>query len=403
MDVQEGPVQAATSIDPTATPDVVARARALTPMIGSLSSQIEKERRLPPGLLAELHRAGLFRLLLPRSQNGLETDPLTFLHVMETVGRADASTAWNLCQAGGCAMSAAYLEPSVAWEVFGRDPEAVLAWGPGRDVRAVAVEGGCRLTGTWTFNSGGRHATWLGAHCPIYEPDGTQRCDAEGHPVERTFLVPVADVEWSDVWSVIGLRGTASDSFTLDGYFVRHDHSMTRDWTKELRETGPLYRLSARALFAVGFAAIALGIARAGLDAFIEVARTKVPRETKRALRENPAVQSQTAVAEARLRSSFQFLVHTVGETWDAVQCAPFTLEQRMAIRLATTFCIHQAREALDFAYDAAGATAIFEDHPLERRFRDLHTLTQQLQGRASHFETVGAYLLGAEPDLAFV
>jgi alkylation response protein AidB-like acyl-CoA dehydrogenase len=373
-------------------------------MIGSLSATIERERRLPPQLLAELHRAGLFRLLLPRSQNGLETDPLTFLEVMETVARADASTAWNLCQAGGCAMSAAYLDHTVAWEIFGGDPEAVLAWGPGHDVRAVVVDGGCRLTGTWSFNSGGRHATWLGAHCPIYEPDGTPRRDREGNPEERTFLVPASEVSWTDVWSVLGLRGTASDAFTLDGRFVPFGYSITRDWTKERREDGPLYHLSARALFAIGFAAIALGVARAGFDVFIDLARTKVPRETKRGLRDNAAVQAQTAQSEARLRSSLQFLVHTVGDTWVAVQrSGAFTLEQRMAIRLATTFCIHQARDALDFAYDAAGATAIFDSHPLERRFRDLHTLTQQLQGRASHLETVGAYLLGAEPDLTFV
>ena len=79
------------------------------------------------------------------------------------------------------------------------------------------------------------------------------------------------------------------------------------------------------------------------------------------------------------------------------------TVDQRITIRMASTHAIHKAREAVDFAYNAAGASAIFGSHPLERRFRDIHTVTQQLQGRLSHFETVGAWMLGADADLTFV
>ena len=75
------------------------------------------------------------------------------------------------------------------------------------------------------------------------------------------------------------------------------------------------------------------------------------------------------------------------------------TLEQRMTIRLASTFAIHQSLAVVDTAYHAAGSTAIFEENPFERRFRDIHTVSQQLQGRQEHFETVGQYLLGLEPD----
>ena len=79
------------------------------------------------------------------------------------------------------------------------------------------------------------------------------------------------------------------------------------------------------------------------------------------------------------------------------------SLDHRIAVRGASTNAIHKAREAVDFAYNAAGATAIFESHPLERRFRDIHTVTQQLQGRLSHFETVGAWMMGADADLTWV
>jgi alkylation response protein AidB-like acyl-CoA dehydrogenase len=66
-----------------------------------------------------------------------------------------------------------------------------------------------------------------------------------------------------------------------------------------------------------------------------------------------------------------------------------------MRIRLASTTGIHRAKEAADLAYRAAGATAIFEGNPFERRYRDLHAVTQQIQGRFSHLETVGQFLLG--------
>ncbi|SIO53710.1 Acyl-CoA dehydrogenase [Bradyrhizobium erythrophlei] len=382
---------------------VIARAEGVRPAVAAASNEVEATRRLPPALLDKLHDAGLFRLLLPRSSNGIETDPVTFFHVIETIARADASTAWCLSQAGGCAMSAAYLDLPVAQAIFG-DPKAVLAWGPGPRVKAVECDGGYRVTGVWSFASGGRHATWLGAHCPIYAADGSPKREANGEPLERTMLVRSQDVEWTDIWNTVGLRGTASDQFALNDFFVRSDHSITREFDRECRETGPLYRMSAHTCYQVGFAGVACGIARGALDNFVDVARNKVPRGMKSPLRDNAVVQSGLAQAEVNLRAARAFLLQSMADIWkDLVAGTSITVEQRVIIRMAATHAIHKGREAVDFAYNAAGATAIFEGHPLERRFRDIHTVTQQLQGRLSHFETVGAWMLGVEADLTFV
>src|SRR3979409_1904155 len=151
----------ATSADLAGDQTVIARAEAVRPAVDAASNEIECTRRLPPALLDKLHRAGLFRLLLPRSSNGIETDPMTFFHVIETIARADASTAWCLSQAGGWARSAAYLDVPLARAIFGDDPRAVLAWGPGPKVKAIECDGGYRVTGVWAFASGCRHATWL--------------------------------------------------------------------------------------------------------------------------------------------------------------------------------------------------------------------------------------------------
>ena len=385
-------------------PTVIALAETVRPAVEAASNEIETTRRLPPALLDHLHEARLFRLLLPRSSDGIETDPVTFFHVIETIARGDASTAWCLSQAGGCAMSAAYLDLPVAHAIFGNDPRAVLAWGPGPKVKAIECAGGYKVTGVWSFASGGRHATWLGAHCPIYTTDGAPKRDANGEQQERTMLVRSADVAWTDIWNTVGLRGTASDQFALNDFFVRSDHSITREFDRECRESGPLYRMGAGTCYQVGFAAVACGIARGALDHFVDVARNKVPRGAKSPLRDNAVVQSNLAQAEVNLRAARGYVLQSMAETWRSLCAgATITVAQRINIRMAATHAIHKAREAVDFAYNAAGATAIFENHPLERRFRDIHTVTQQLQGQLRHFETVGAWMMGADTDLTFV
>jgi alkylation response protein AidB-like acyl-CoA dehydrogenase len=383
--------------------EYVERARALAPLLESCADQVEADRRLTPTLLDGLHDAALFRLLLPRFLDGGEVDPVTFVTVIEEIAKGEGSAAWCLCQAGGCAMTAAYLSPEVAREVFG-DRRAVLAWGPGPDARAIAVDGGYRVTGMWSFASGCRHATWLGGHCPIVTAAGAPRRRADGRREERTMLFPAASAEIVDVWHVSGLRGTGSDAFTVADLYVPHEYSVSRDDPAERRQPGPLYCFPAGSLYASGFAGVALGLGRAMLDAFVDLAREKTPRGGRRTLRDNHVIQSQVAQAEARLRSARMFLMGSLDEIWREVgRSGTLTLDQRMTIRLAATYAIHQARDVADTAYAAAGSSAIFTAGAFERRFRDIHAVTQQLQGRQSHFETVGQFLLGLEPDIQFV
>lgn len=390
---------------PTGDALIGARAEEIRLAAAACSEEIEHFRRLPPALLDQLHAAQLFRLLLPRSANGLEVDPITWMQVIETVAQGDGSTAWCLSQAGGCAMAAAYLDAGVARRIFGDDPRAVLAWGPGPKARAVAVDGGYCVTGVWAFASGARHATWLGAHCPIFTPDGAPVPGADGAPLERTLLVPANECALSDIWNTLGLRGTASDQFALEDHFVPADHSITRHYDRECREPGPVYRISALIYWAVGFASVGLGLARASLDTFVHLARDKVQRGLKSPLRENAAVQTRLAQVEAELCAARAYMRQCLAETWAHVNQpdAVMTLAQRMRIRMASTHAIAKAREAVDFAYETIGTAAVFASHPLERRYRDMHTVTQHLQARLGHFETAGAWMLGLEPDLTFV
>jgi alkylation response protein AidB-like acyl-CoA dehydrogenase len=378
--------------------DCVARARALAPLIAANAARTEQEREITPEVISALHDARLFRMLLPRSCDGLEVDPASFMQAVEELAKADASTAWCVAQASGCSMSAAYLAPEVAREVFG-NADAVMAWGPGpggSDAKAVAVAGGYRVTGTWSFASGIKHAGWLGCHCLVFEPGGVPRLQPDGKPFERTVVIPKASAEVTDVWRVIGLKGTGSDRYAVDDLFVPAAYTFTRESPDDRREAGPLYRVTTFQLYGVGFAAIALGLARAALDSFVALAADKVPMSRTSVLRENAVIQSQVALAEAKLASSRAFLLQALSATWEiASRGEALPLSQRAMLKLAGTYAAHQGKDVVDAVYHAVGATAIFESNPFERRFRDVHTVMQQVQSHFANFELVGQVLLG--------
>lgn len=378
-------------------------ARALGPTIAACADRVEAERRLPAPLSDALHEAGLFRMLLPRSLGGAELDPRTFVQVMEEVAKADASTAWVLGQTAGCSMIAAYLTPAVAKAIFG-PPRAVLAWGSGPQGRAVPVDGGYRLTGSWSYASGLHEATWLGAHTFVTAADGTPHRHADGTPKIRTLLFPIEQATVADVWHVMGLRGTGSDTYEVADLFVPDAHSAARDDAAERREHGPLYCFSSGSLYASGFACVSLGIARALLDAYVALATEKTAHRARRTLRESPVVQAEVALADARLRAARSHLLATLAEIEDGARRAgEVTLEQRVRIRQAASYASREGREVGTALYHAAGAQAIFASGPWERRLRDLHSVSQQLQGRDDHFEAVGRFLLGLAPDSPFI
>lgn len=383
--------------------DYIARARGLTPLLARAAPRIDAACELPQDVLDAMHAQGMFRLLVPRSVGGAELDPVTYVQCVEAIAAGDASVAWCMNQGSGCSMSAGYLERHVALEVFGGDRD-VLAWGMGTDARAVRVSGGWRISGNWAFASGSRHATWLGAHCPCFEADGTPQRHSDGRAWERTMLFRREKAAIKDIWQVVGLRGTGSDAYSVQDLFVDDAHTLTRDRPEERREPGLIYRFAAMQIYASGFAAVALGTAGAALDSFIELARGKTPALTSTALRDSAVVRAAIGMADARLKSARTWLLDVLRETQAAVRITgELTTEQRVAIRQASTYAIHQAKEVVDVAYHEAGSTAIFEVNPFERRFRDVNTVTQQVQGRRSHFETVGQHLLGGTPNLRWL
>src|SRR6266566_6816789 len=267
---------------------LIERACALAPLIAREADEIERTRRLTQPVVSALIENGLYRVLLPQSVGGTEAPPEIFMQMLEEIAKADASTAWCLGQCSVCAMTAAYLDPDAAHEIFNAPP-GILAWGAiAHEVQAVP--GGYQATARWDFASGSRQASWLGAHVRVVEADGTPRKKKDGAPEIRTILFPIASATMYDVWDVIGLKGTGTDSYSVENLFVPEKFAALRDDPSALRETGPLYKLSTNMVFSMGFAATSIGVARATLDAAIALSRSKRPQGLT-AMRENNAVQ----------------------------------------------------------------------------------------------------------------
>jgi alkylation response protein AidB-like acyl-CoA dehydrogenase len=240
----------------------------------------------------------------------------------------------------------------------------------------------------------------LGAHVPVIEPDGSRRVGPDGKPLVFTMFFPKSSAKVRDTWQVMGLRGTGSDSYTLTDLFVPEAYSLPRYTARRPRVAGDLYVFTPSTLYASSFAGIALGIARSVMESFVSDVKDTKPRGASRTRGENNVIQSQVAQNEARLRSARMFRLGSISEIWaEARKTGALTQEQLVTMRMASTWAIQSAREVVAQLYAAAGALAIFNSRPFERRFRDIHTVTQQIQGHPAHFETVGQILLGREPD----
>ena len=377
----------------------LAAARSLAGPIAAAASAIEESRRVPPALVRQIAQAGLFRLLVPGELGGLEVDPLTMLDVLEEVACADGSAGWALMIGATTGVIGAYLPDAAAREIFAADPESVAGGVFHPRGRAVLADGGYRVSGRWPLASGCQHCSWLLGGCLIVDGGGRPQPRADGTPELRMTIFPADQVRIIDTWNVSGLRGTGSHDIAVEDVFVPRERSV---WfsSDAPRRGGALYAFPVYGLLALGIAAVALGIARAAIEDFTAIAGKKVATGSSRPLAARSATQTQLAHAVAGLGASRAYVRETVREVWDDARAGtPVTLEQRARLRLAATGAVRGAAHTVDLMYEAGGATAIYADNPLQRRFRDVHVATQHILVAAPTYELAGRVLLGLPAD----
>ena len=235
--------------------DPVARARELGPEIAAAADEIERTRRIPGGPAgADARRSGCSAWCCRARPAATRSSLAVYVAALEEIARHDGSIGWNTFAGNSSALIAPFLDADVNRTIFG-NPRTVVSWGPPNASRARAVEGGYRLTGKWDFSSGCRQANWMGAHGHVVEADGSLRLNRFGRPTVRTLLFPAEQATLIDTWHTIGLRGTASDSYSVDDLFVPEAFSTTREDPTLRREKGPLYAFTMQGLYAAGVAA----------------------------------------------------------------------------------------------------------------------------------------------------
>jgi alkylation response protein AidB-like acyl-CoA dehydrogenase len=377
--------------------NAIETARDLAPLAERSAGEAERERRLSRELVDRMIEAGFFRMCVPRSIGGGESDPATLVSVCEELARGDAAAGWCIAVTSTAGMLAAYLPESASEQVYGA-PESVVGGVFAPRGRAVAEDGAYRVSGRWPFASGIDHCDWLMGGCLEIE-NGAPRLLESGQPDVRLVLFPKGDVEVIDTWYVSGLRGTGSHDMAIEDQIVPAERTGSLI-SQRPREQGALYAFPPFGLLALTIAGVALGIGRAAIDDLIDLAGAKTPTGSRRSLAERAVTQGELARAEVALRAARAFLYEAVAEAWDAARSgAAVPVDQRVALRLAATHATTSARTAVDVAYDLGGGSSIYETSPLQRRFRDVHAATQHMLVGTATWELTGRLLLGLPTD----
>jgi indole-3-acetate monooxygenase len=368
--------------------------RALAPQIEASVEENERTRRLAPSLVEAISRAGLFRLGRPRSLGGDEVDIMTTMRVVEAVSRIDGSTGWCLAIQGNGSLLSGYLPKVDATEIFGSDPDVVLAGALPPFGEAIVVDGGYRATGRWPFASGCQHAQWLVGGCRIVD-GGQPRLRPDGMPVVRVLCFPAASCEILDTWHTMGMRDTGSHDFAVRDLFVPAAHTLS------LREApvepGPLYAFPTLALLGASLATLELGIARHAIDILSEVARTKIALRSRQVLSQQATLQADLGRAEGLLRSGRALLYETLDELWHLVAAGqtPSVAQRAMQV-LASTQATQSAIQTVKLMFSAAGSTSVYTTtSQLERCLRDARTAGQHIAVARANYEMIGQAMLG--------
>ena len=384
---------------------VVRAAMALQPELRRYREDIEREQRLTPALVEKMRAAGFYRMTIPRPLGGLQVDPLTYLRVVELMAEGLGSVGWNLANNGIGQLVTLGLPDDGVREIYGGAEVPGLAGtaiqGGGQ---AVAVEGGYRVSGRWSFGSGCQEASWMLSSFQILD-DGKPRVRPDGSPAfwrgvfrrEEATIVPGS-------WDVSGLRGTGSFDWTVENVFLPERRTtihagapLDNQWS---RWPGLTYALPVQAWVGPHHSAVITGIARAGIDALIALAVEKTPRGRPGGLLwENPQVQDAVGRADAILNAGRVYRSATIAELWDTVAAGKeTTLEQRARCRLASTYAADSAREAMDLVYRHGGSTSFKRESRLAECWRDLHVVGQTVTIAPEWYPIAGRALLGMDP-----
>ncbi len=366
------------------------RARSLEALVRQHADASERQRHLHADVARAFAETGLYRIAAPQDCFGGEADPCTQIATIEVVSGFDGSAGWNLMI--GIETFGLIAPAFTACMDLIADPLVIMCGSTAAVGRAHKVDGGYRVNGQWQFVSGCHNSSIFGATVRLYENDEPVAGLATVYAV-----VELPDFEILDTWHVGGLCGSGSHDVRLTDVFVAEDRIVAP--MGAAANASPLLHFPLGSRLAYNKVGVALGIARAAIDAFVELAEGKTPRFTSASLRERPHAQRAVAEAEIRLRGCRSVVFELLEQMWSVVQeRGHITTRERAIFQIACSDAVKGCAEAVELVSEAAGTTANQKGHPLERLTRDIRVVRQHITVASHHIEDGGRVLLGLEP-----
>ncbi|MDX3455654.1 acyl-CoA dehydrogenase family protein [Streptomyces sp. ME02-8801-2C] len=376
----------------TALPTTHLTPTAVSALAARHARASEDAGRLHPEVIAALPATGFARHFVPRLRGGRAGGRAggftELVNAVAAVGEACASTAWICALQAGHARLAAHLPEPAQAELWADGPDtAIAAAVVPPSGRLVQVPGGRRLTGRWAWASGADHADWILL--------ATLDDSGAGQPLYRVLALPREDVQVHATWDSVGLRGTGSDTVTVDDVFVPEHRSFLREALMtgvRDADAAPCHRVPYTLVASLLFCAPALGAARGALDAWTALAR-------QRDASGDPGVQQTLARCSAEIDAA-QLLLETAAARADrAALTPPAAFEPATAARNQrdAAVAVDMLVGAVERLFRTAGVRALSQDSPLQRAWRDVHAVAAHatLQPGAS----AAAYATGVFAD----
>jgi alkylation response protein AidB-like acyl-CoA dehydrogenase len=370
--------------------------RELAPAITARIDEMESGKRLPPDLVAKLKEAGFFRMFVPGSYRGEDLDLLSGLEVHEALARVDGSAGWTVMLGSETPHLLSLLPRPLFEQVYAQGPDIILGGAFNAQGHAEQVDGGWRVTGRWNFSSGCQHANYLLANCVLLKDGKPLPGPMEGVPAIRAMLFPANEVRIVDNWSVLGLRGTGSHDLALEAAFCPAERTL--DIFQGVANVPGPHFVAPVLHCAVHMGAVAVGIAQGALDETVQWATSGKKRLYARGpLTESPVVHLHLGRAEAQVRAARAALRDVSTDFWAACQQGTEAVTPQLSAQVMATLSLvaEMTSAAVDACYRVAGGSAVRDASPLQRRFRDIHTLAQHGAISEGWFSQMGGAMFG--------
>ena len=381
---------------PPAPGELIACARSMAPALASRAMAQKQRRGILPETIAEMQAAGFFRVLQPKRWGGFEQDLSIFYDIEIALAEGDMSTGWTYGVLGVVSWFLGLIDDRVAQEVWGRDTGTLICSSTMPAGKAMAADGGFRLSGHWRYASGCEHCEWALLGGMVHR----ERQPPEWH----FFIVPRCDYKMEDTWQVAGLQGTGSIDIILDDVFVPGYRAQRLQDNFQLKgagqavNTSSLYRLPFGQIFVRGVSTAGIGALRAMLNALIAYSRDRVSRAGGRSA-ENPVVQllcAETAAAIDEMQATLHRNCRTLHDYAQRNEMPPVDL--RLQYKFQSSEVIERCTHLAMRIFKATGAAGLSDVLPFGRIFQDLMAARQHISNQYECYgSNWGATMFGLE------